>query len=267
MLMFQSEEPEKIGAPEHESPLIVKGSALPLTVTRTALEQLLLVSDSPDTGVDTGAVVVRARTRRRCQAGSTRHWCRQQKGRPPHPCRLACLAWKSLHPTSGNQRNVVAADRAVPWLRTVALNVKDCLAFRLLSLTEGDWTTKSGLLGGGGVPAETPARPAREIGEVARLKLQQTHYLDRTIGGDRQPPLACSGPEATGESRAAVFKLTCGQHACHAGTEGEAHCPERRGPALSSTPVMSMFALPRPGLIRRNLLTCLRFFPGLKKGT
>ena len=65
---------------------------------------------------------------------------------------------------------------------------------------------------------------------MAGRKLQQAHHLDRTVGGDRQPPLAFPGPEAAGESRAAVLELTCAQHACHARTESEPHRPERGCP-------------------------------------
>ena len=86
-------------------------------------------------------------------------------------------------------------------------------------------------------------RPApREIGEMAGRKLQQAHHLDRTVGGDRQPPLAFPGTEAAGESRAAVLELTCAQHACHARTESEPHRPERGCPPPSSTPVILMRA-------------------------
>ena len=121
------------------------GAGAAPTVTATDSEQLLVVSDSPDTASTHGAVVVRpgrGRSRHADRLGTTP---RRVKSRYTEYVPNLCVP--------GRDRRVgglVVAQRGrtpndpLPWLRTVAFSVKDAPAAGALVSTVGVSTTRSG---------------------------------------------------------------------------------------------------------------------------
>ena len=187
--------------------------------------------------VDTGAIVVRAGGRWCRHGDCTAAGAGRRQGAHRGVLERLCPTEKSSRPTSGRSAVVLRRTWVPPWLRTVALNRTNCPALGVVRVRRGRLDDQVRLAGGRRRRDGDAVLSAGQIGEMTRRKLEQAHYLDRSIGRDRQSPLACLHPRGRPVScvcgDSPLLKLACRQYpSALPASRVEAHRTERRCPAV-----------------------------------